>query len=510
MSGNCQDFYLGYKDYKCANEVEKSLVPDDQLLEPSSEFIPHDLSVYTSMDADERLLWRNLNSNRHVLISGKAGSGKSNLLQRFISHCPSSGFGFTHALCAPTGIAAHNIGGETLHRRLGLGLAQDCPVELYSMICKYARRYQKTWKFCRETDLLIIDEISMVDPGFFTTLDYLFRKVRNSPDPFGGVLLVLVGDFTQLGPVCKNKNNAKFVFQTAIWDTLNLSRFHLTRSYRQKDGDPFLELLNQVRVGNLDDDQKKLLRSRMNVESTDSKTGNDMHLEPIDIFPYRNMVKNRNNTKLNKLVKEGAEIRTFLPFLHIGAREHFSGKLNSEEQANAERIMKDSKQIDTLFSVSKLQLCVGAQVMMRCNHYMDSSIFNGSLGVITSINQNTVSVLFFVDGKFMKDSMDINRYQFRYHVGRSVDLIMDQFPLSLAWATTIHKVQGLTLDTVRLDARNCFENGQLYVALSRVRNLSDLFLIGFDEESVLTDTNAVNFEIGSESLEEPLKKKMKL
>ena len=140
MSGSCHEFYLGYDDYKCLEDVEKSLVPEGDLL----EFLPYDMSLYAGMESDERLLWRNLNSNRHVLISGKAGSGKSNLLERFISHCPSSGIGFTHALCAPTGIAAHNIGGETLHRRLGLGLAEDCSIELYHLICKYARRYQKT------------------------------------------------------------------------------------------------------------------------------------------------------------------------------------------------------------------------------------------------------------------------------------------------------------------------------------------------------------------------------
>jgi ATP-dependent exoDNAse (exonuclease V) alpha subunit len=103
--------------------------------------------------------------------------------------------------------------------------------------------------------------------------------------------------------------------------------------------------------------------------------------------------------------------------------------------------------------------------------------------------------VFKVDGQFMKEPIDVMRYQFKYHIGRTVDLIMDQFPLSLAWATTIHKVQGLTLDTVRLDARKCFEPGQFYVALSRVRNLESLTLIGFDDKSLLTDEVAVDFEV---------------
>jgi ATP-dependent DNA helicase PIF1 len=258
------EFFVNHEDYLSDDISENSIISSQGKWWEECEFAPHDVAVCLTMKVDEKLIWRNLNSNRSILISGKAGSGKSHLLDRFISHCPPSGFTFSYVLSAPTGIAAYNVGGETIHRVLGLGLAEETPVALFQKIIKYKRRYKKTFKFLEETDLLIIDEVSMLQTELFVKLDYLFRKVRKSSDPFGGVLLLMVGDFTQLGPVCKDNQNQrhKYIFQTEPWQLLSLSRIYLNRSFRQKEGDPFLDLLNHVRIGELNDHHLKLLKSR--------------------------------------------------------------------------------------------------------------------------------------------------------------------------------------------------------------------------------------------------------
>jgi hypothetical protein len=462
------------------------------------------------MTKDEELIWRNINSGHSVLISGQAGSGKSHLLDRFVSHCPKGEKGFVCVLGAPTGIAANNIDGETLYRLLGLGLATGNPVHLFRNMKKFPKRYVKTWKFLKETDILVIDEISMVHPDFFTLLNYLFKKARNSTEPFGGVLLIMVGDFTQLGPVSKNikPTQVQYAFQTEAWKLARISRIHLQRSYRQKEGSSFLNLLNGVRMGVLSDTYKDLLMSRIcETPHIVSKDPGDKtyKLEPIDIFPYRNMVEERNNSKMKELKFGGAKVTHFPPYIHIESNDQWEGKRCKIAIKKARELKRDPVKTKALFPVHDLDVCVGAQVMMRCNFYMSFKVFNGSMGIVTGIKRDTVSVLFVVKGAFMKKAIDVSRFQFKNRIGKTLNLIMDQFPLSLAWGTTIHKVQGLTLESARIDARKCFAPGQLYVALSRVRKIEDLALIGFDESSLIINDDAVRFETVLE-VEKPSKK----
>jgi ATP-dependent DNA helicase PIF1 len=204
---------------------------------------------------------------------------------------------------------------------------------------------------------------------------------------------------------------------------------------------------------------------------------------------------------------------SFYPYLHVEKQEHYTGKLNPKEIKEANEMKRNPKQLSSKFTVNRIEICEGAQVMMRCNYYMGLGIFNGSMGVVTSILQDFIRVLFVVDGKFMDKPIEVRRFQFKYRVGKTVDLVMDQFPLCLAWATTIHKTQGLTLDSVRLDASKCFEPGQFYVAISRVRKIENLTLLGFNKSSIITENLAVNFEIQSndEMVEdEPVAKKPKI
>lgn len=518
---NIDEFVVSYHDYKTNTACEGKLKAADQWWF-GAEFRPSDITVFPQMKVDEQLIWRCLNSGRHVLISGQAGAGKSNLLSRFVANLEKA---YTnYALCAPTGIAAYNINGETLHRKLALGLAQDDPVTLFKMIAKSKMKYGRTWKFLTGTQILIIDEYSMVSPDFFNKLDYLFRKARNNNEPFGGVRLVMVGDLTQLGPIIARDRNdpeertvERFVVDTEAWARMKICRLFLNRSYRQNEGDPYLDVLNEIRRGELSEQSETLLRSRIDADvsvttqvlsapTQNPKLMEDDEplappkvyaLEPIDLFPYKVQVEQCNKEHLDALLDSDKtlELRNFRPALRVQKREHAT-ELDPKDYETGLSMISDKgiNALKDMLPLFEAVLTEGAQVMMRCNKFISQGICNGTMGIVTNVDDNAISVLFVVKGKFLDKPLEVGREQFSVRAGKTAEVIMTQFPLSLAWASTIHKCQGLTLDCARVDARRCFDAGQLYVALSRVRKLEDLSLIGFNRQSIISDQRAVDFE----------------
>jgi len=454
---NIDEYFMGFEDYKTTPKCEAKLCPASDWWK-GAQYRPSDPKKCQEMKTDETLIWRILNSKSNVIVSGKAGSGKSNLLLRFKKNADTASF--TYALCSPTGISAFAVGGETLHRRLGLGLATDDSVTLFRLIQNNQRKYNKTWKFLTTTDVLIIDEISMVHSSFFTKLDYLFRKARKSEKPFGDIRLVVVGDFTQLGPIGdKEPNNIdipKYVLDSEVWSRMNFARIILDRSYRQTAGE-FLDLLNELRIGKLSDRGRKTLLSRLNAdldlsttisikrhgcdENTDSKK-KLIHIQPLDIFPYKYQVEKCNNENLKRLVSdEKAELKKFYPALRVQKKEHVTF-VDPEELKRGQDLISGQgmKQVEDYFPLFHLSLAENAQVMMRCNKYIDQGIANGSIGIITSIGDNFISVLFVVNGKFMDKPLDVDRVEFFASVGKTAEVVMSQFPICLSWASTTHKV----------------------------------------------------------------------
>lgn len=520
---NIDEFYVSYDTYKTKPVCEQKLKPRASWYH-GAKFRPSDVAVMADMKVDEELLWRCINSGRNVLISGKAGAGKSNLLSRFVANLEKAFVNY--ALTAPTGIAAYNINGETLHRKLGLGLAQDDPVTIFKMISKNKIKFGRTWKFLTGTDILIIDEYSMVAPDFFNKLDYLFRKARNSNQPFGGIHLIMVGDLTQLGPIISRdktdpteKSTERFVVDTEAWDRMQICRLFLDRSYRQQDGDPYLDVLNEIRSGELSEKSEQLLMSRVGAdvavtqivsEPTSTFQAATMEedekaptppktyrLDPIELFPYKVQVDNCNKEHLEALIESDKtlEVRDFYPALRVAKREH-SPEMDPKDYESGVYLTSDKGrgQLKEMLPLFDIKLAEGAQVMMRCNKYIDQGVCNGTMGIITSIDSNVISVLFVVKGKFMERPIDVDRFGFSVRAGKTAEVIMTQFPLTLAWASTIHKCQGLTLSTAKVDAHRCFDFGQLYVALSRVRKLEHLSLIAFNRRSIMADPRAVEFE----------------
>jgi hypothetical protein len=530
-------------------------------------FRPRDESiVHRHVLFDEELMWRLLNAGRNVLLSGSAGSGKSHLIKRFLEHCV--GATFAYRVTGPTAYAALNIGGETLHRALGCGLASDPVDELLHTIKRYRHSgKQSSWDFLTRTQLLVIDEVSMVQPSFFRKLDWLMRSVRGRPnEAFGGCRLLMMGDFTQLGPIEDKKTGetARFVFQTDTWQALDVARIFLDRNYRQGEGQ-FAQLLDRLRIGQMTPDDMAFLTERANAAPSAAASiqldlahsddcsiclsplsvaargqpktldcGHVFHIACIStwveqhsscplcrgevradslvliqvssivLYPRIDDVDKYNRVKLVELLEHGSVKHTISAFINVVDKA--DGDLGPRAVRRPDLVAEALKylnanfqKIDSQFPVDRvLTLAVGAQVMMRCNRYVDRGVCNGSVGIVASISDNIITAKFEGRlGAFVAIEVERTLFDIKYqeHVGFQ----MSQFPLALAWASTIHKSQGATFERLTLDARRCFANGQLYVALSRVRTPEGLQLLGFDPRSQKTDAEAVQFEVMEES-----------
>ncbi len=443
---------------------------------------------------DEECIWTALNGGCNVLISGKGGSGKTHLLHRFIAHTANNDT-IRLAITAPTAIAAWNISGETIHRKLGLGLANEDPIALWKKIVAKPRVYQRTWTFLEKTDVLIIDEVSMLHPDLFRTLEFLFRKARLSlmeqgqlashlaKGPFGGVRLLCVGDFLQLGAIEKDNRSIPHLFDTELWDTLPLCRIWLERSFRQREGDPFLDVLNHVRVGNLSASDYALLQTRM------IKHKEEKQRENLCIYSYKNEVQQLNESKLQAMVKGGAQLHHFPA--KVAPRAINPKSYSRADFAEALEMVEKPDNWPKQFPVVDVDLCIGARVMCKANLFPSMGICNGSVGEVLKIHDESIEVEFQIRDTFK--TVFVPRFEFTFKVG-SVNLVNRQFPLCLSWAATIHAVQGSTLERVEVGSKGFFACGQVYTALSRVRELKDLHLVEFNPQSIKADPKAVMFE----------------
>jgi ATP-dependent DNA helicase PIF1 len=506
--------YVSKQDYVTDHEHLLSQPAESWFMETNTRFLPHEVEVGLTMAFDENLIWRSVNTGHSVLLSGAAGSGKSELLKKFVSHLEKTSTKFR--LTAPTGIAAYNIKGETLHRALGLGLAGDDMVALFRMIKNNPRKFSKTWKFLQETEILIIDEISMVTRDLFMKLNYLFKNARQNTTPFGGVILIMIGDFCQLNPVVKKSDPnyekaSQFVFENEVFSALPIMRIILQRSYRQNEPE-FINLLNHVRTGTITQQDLNTLQNRVGVDvSVADTTDCTLVIRPVTLYSYKKNVDEHNEKELISLIETQEEkLYKFAPRLRVEILENgktYNETLVSNDKKSAQAMIKPDKwkQLSDKFPVFNLRMCVGAQVMLRTNQYMDIGVYNGSMGIVQSISNDVMKIRFLIDGTFMEDPVEIFKFNFTMLVGSKVHIIMTQFPVSLSYACTIHKTQSLSLEMAIIDLTNCFTYGQAYVALSRLRTLKGVSLKGFNAKSILSNQKAVDFE----TFNDPVCKKLK-
>jgi ATP-dependent DNA helicase PIF1 len=408
----------------------------------------------------------------NIFLTGPGGTGKSYFIGAVVK-------AFTMrdkrvAVTAMTGCAAVllsescNVRARTIHSWAGVGLGRETVQELTYKINRNGRA-KKNWM---TTDLLIIDEISMMTPTLLEKLNEIGKKVRRNPTkPFGGIQLLFVGDFFQLPPVItKQEAQAQpnvFAFQSDEWVECVPHTVELRQIIRQKDP-IFQDLLTASRYGKLSTEHCEQLRARIGLPWQRNK------IKPTLLFSRRFEVDKINQANLAALK---GEVHTYQPdIVFNGEKPAGLGKDNPDMVAAVARMDTDSSY------VSDLVLAEGAQVMLITNLDQDSHLVNGSRGVIVGFGE---APKFYPKVQFLSGQvMEIKEHGWEID-GFEKFAKRTQIPLRLAWAVTIHKSQGSTLDCALIDiGQTTFEYGQAYVALSRVRDINALYIHDFDVKAV--------------------------
>lgn len=380
-----------------------------------------------------------MKSGHSVFLTGAAGTGKSYVIHKYIKYLRDHGI--FPSIVAPTGIAASHIGGMTIHSCFGLGPFNGEPDESY-LIKSLSK--QGVRKRLEKMQVLIIDEVSMLAPSLFTTMDKLLRMAKEIDSHFGGVQLVLSGDFFQLPPVVRNAQR-QYIWQTDLWEMLELHMCYLHKKYRQKD-DALLALLEEIRRGEVSEDSMNHLRRRYR-KSPDRK----------DL--------------ITKLYTHNADIDR----INSQALEELEGEQFVYPVQTAGTQAKVTKIVSGSLMQEELQLKKDAVVMFIKNS-PEGRFVNGTLGKVIGFSEDNWPLVETKNEVIEAEPMEWKEEDDKGKIVASVT----QVPLRLAWAITVHKSQGMTLDAAEIDLSRTFEVGQGYVALSRLRSFADLKLMGLN------------------------------
>ncbi len=389
-----------------------------------------------------------LKSGKNVFITGSAGTGKTYLLNLYTKYLKERRVYPT--IVAPTGIAASHLGGQTIHSFFALGIRESIDEGYVEFLME--KKYLKT-RFSK-LKLLIIDEVSMVSPELFSAMDLVLRGFKGVDAPFGGVQVVISGDFFQLPPVSKQPKEKRFAWQSPSWKALELQTCYLEEKFRQDDN-RLIDVLDDIRSGSISEKTNKALEARMDVSLSDDAKITQLYTHNADVDRI-------NLAELNKL--------------------------DAEEKLYVYESKGTAKNIDKIFKSSlvleELRLKKGALVIFIKNS-PDGEYVNGTTGVVQSFSSiDKMPIVITTEGRKVK--LDLEDWSLENDSGK-VTATVSQVPLRLAWAITIHKSQGMTLDAAHIDLSKTFEVGQGYVALSRIKSIEGLSLLGLNPMALRVD-----------------------
>lgn len=388
----------------------------------------------------------------NFFLTGAGGTGKSYIIKH-IANMAKVMEGKNVSITALTGCAALLLGNaSTLHSWAGIGLGNKGVDDLVKMINKN-RKAKYRWT---STDVLIIDEVSMLGAALFDTLNEIAKQIRKNRKPFGGIQLILTGDFCQLPPI-----NDEFCFKSEAWNECIKNIVYMKYIHRQKCED-FQRVLNKIRMGEWDEEVIQTINNRRGKSDEDTTR----------LYPLIAKVDTLNEKKLNSL--KDLEY-TYTPEIYIKKKGVDTTKMLLETEEYKKAIEKMHKNYPYK---ERLTLKKGSKVMLVTNLCVEDGLVNGSQGIVTDLYPNYAEVLF----------LNGVRKQIAFAEWESSDipgLMVCMLPLILCWAISIHKIQGSTLDEIDVDiGTSIFEYGQVYVALSRVKTIDGLFIDSFDPSKI--------------------------
>lgn len=396
-------------------------------------------------------------SGENVFLTGSAGTGKTFVINKYIEYLKERGI--SPAIVAPTGIAASHIGGKTIHSFFSIGIKEY----IDDGYINWLTRQRFLNGRLKDLKVLIIDEISMVSPELFSSMDRILRAFKKTDEPFGGVQVILSGDFFQLPPISKERKEIKFVWQTELWQSMGLRVCYLEEKFRQDDG-VLINILEEIRSGEVSEDSMNVFRSRYK-----KKLANDFN--PTKLYTHNVDVDKINETELGNLPGKSLTFRA----------------LSKGDRKNVEKIFKSS------LVAEEVRLKEEAMVIFIKNNY-EKGYINGTLGKVVSFTEvGNHPIVEIFSGK--KIIVEKDEWLMEDDKG-NIKARVKQTPLRLAWALTIHKSQGMTLDAAEIDLSKTFEIGQGYVALSRIKSIQGLRLMGLNDIALRVDAQVL--EIDSE------------
>lgn len=418
-----------------------------------------------------------INNGENIFITGGGGVGKSYLLNQLKSYYKDD-----LQITSTTGISAINIGGQTLHSWVGIGIA-DKPI---TDVVKKIKRKPTLFKQIITCKKLAIDEVSMLDNITMEYVDNVLKILRENNKPFGGIQVILVGDFFQLPPVKIEQIDGKdFCFNSKTWNELNLTTIYLTKVRRQSEK-RYIEALNNVRVDKTSVKDLKVFYER------DFEADYEPDKNILRIFGT-NRDADSYNTKCFEEIEERPYVFNSTDTLYqysllddtcsaIEINEDNLSKISQVDKWCIEQFERDCK------APHNLELKEGCRVMLLKNLDLNKGLVNGACGTIKNLTTASIDVLF--DNEIR---LNLEPIEFEYQQEGKPKITRKQYPLRLAYGITIHKSQGMTFDKLVVNFNKIFDYGQAYVALSRTRSLDGLIIKGFNHNKIIANPKVINF-----------------
>jgi len=403
----------------------------------------------------------------NLLILGSAGVGKSKLVKEFYKYTNREDKK-TMYLTSTTGISAYNLGGITINSFMGIGTGKES-VDVLLRRLRYKMGIKNRIKM---TDILVIDEISMMSADIFEKLNEICQVLRKSSKPFGGIQIILTGDFLQLETVFNEigevDTDNRLIIESELFKKMfKKNTINLKENFRQKNDNKYIDVLMRIRKGEQTEDDINILNGRL-IKKLGEKGVNGVHL-----VSSNKKAQTINNQKLNEIDSMDYEYKTI--YTKLGEKE--TSEL-LEKELRSQFIQK---------GIEVVKLRRGCRVLLIKNLDVSNGLVNGSIGTVEELLEDSVRV------KFDNGITDmINRASWELELDNT-KVICNQIPLMLAYSITVHKSQSLSLDSAILDLADCFCNHMVYVALSRIRTLDGVFLKSFNEKKITVNKMLLDY-----------------